>query len=190
MIYKVVHNEDIRKSNDNIDATAAFAVCTSRELKYVFLTYDFGTPLKQLSFEDRRVKAAEYAGYHIEPVRKRLDKTGRKLLNGGFINVERAIIEFKKQRRDLDRETLEAYDIQLEEFNQRQRDPKKTDKDWDIALKIVEKMPKLLKVRREMIDVLDLSVDFKEELIESEIVDEVATEETALERRNRLLLDE
>jgi hypothetical protein len=164
MIYKVTQ-EDIRKTNDNIDAIEAFAACTSRELKYVFLTYDFGTPFRQQKFADRRLNAAIEAGYRMEKTRKNMpDKTTRKLLNGQFPKVEEAIVAFKHLRRDIDREALESYDAQLDEINTRLAKKKETDKDWDIAIKLVDKLPKLLKTRKDMIELLDLRADFKDEI--------------------------
>jgi hypothetical protein len=183
MIY-IVSQRDIREDNDNIDAIEAFSRCTSRELKYVFLTYDFGTPFKQQDFETRRFKAAIEAGYRMEKTRDYPDKTTRKVLNGGFPNVEAAIVAFKEIRRDLDREALEAYDIQLEEMNEMLRTKKTSDKEWDIAIKLVDKMTKFHKTRREMIDLLDLRADFKDELSTKIESDEKPVEVSALQRRN------
>jgi hypothetical protein len=183
MIYKVTQ-DDIRKTNDNIDAIEAFSVCSSRELKFVFLSYDYGTPFKQLAFEDRRFKVAIEVGYKMEKTRDYPDKTTRKLLNGGFPKVEAAIVAFKVIRRDLDREALEAYDIQLEEMNEMLRTKKTSDKEWDIAIKLVDKMTKFHKTRREMIDLLDLRADFKEELSSKIESDEKPKEKSALQRRN------
>lgn len=183
MIYKVTQ-KDIREDNDNIDAIEAFVTCTSRELKYVFLTYDFGTPFKQQAFKDRRFKAAIEAGYKMEQTRDYPDKTTRKLLNKAFPHVEAAIVAFKGIRRDIDREALESYDIQLEEMNAFLQREKITDKDWDIAIKIVDKMPKFLKTRKDLIDLLDLRADFKEELT-GKLEDEKKPEtKSALQRRN------
>lgn len=162
MLFKVT-SRDIREDNDNIDAVPEFEVCTSRELKYVFLTHDYDTPLAQLALEERRARAAEMAGYHTEGGGKRLDKTGRKLLNGGYPHVEAAIERFRQIRRDLDREVLESYDIQLEQFIRKAAEPKTENRDWDLAIKINEKLPKLLEQRKALLDLLNLRGDFKEE---------------------------
>ena len=189
MIYKVTQ-KDIREDNPSIDAIEAFAACTSRELKYVVLTYDYDSPFKELSFEDRANKAAREAGYHVEKGRDRLDKTGRKLLAGGFPRVEEAIFAFKGIRRDLDRETLEAYDIQLEEINQFLKKKKETDKEWDITAKLMNYLPKLLAARKNVIDLLNLKPDYKEELIKQEDDAEEAPHVlTALERRNKIIIE-
>lgn len=162
MLFKVT-KRDIREDNSNIDAIPEFEVCTSRELKYVFLVYDYDTPLYQLGMEERKMRAAEMAGYHVEGGGKRLDKTGRNLLNGKYPHVEAAVKRFKQIRRDLDREVLESYDTQLEQFIQKAAEPKTDNRDWDLALKINKELPKLLEQRRALLDLLNLRGEFKEE---------------------------
>lgn len=174
MLYKVT-SADIREDNDNVDAIPEFEVCTSRELKFVFLTYDYNTPLWQLDFETKRVRAAEMAGYHVEKSGKRLDKTGRALLNGKYPHVEAAISRFKSIRRDLDREVLESYDNQLEQFIQKAAEPKTEDKDWALALKINAALPKLLEQRKALLDLLNLRGDFNEDTVEGEGINELST---------------
>ena len=183
MIYKVTQ-EDIRDTNDTVDAIAEFAVCTSRELKYVFLTYDFDTPFRQLSFEDRRLKAAISAGYRMEKTRDYPDKTTRKLLNTGYPKVEEAIKAFKGIRRDVDLETLDSYNTQLEQFIEYSKQPKESHKDWEVAMKINKGIFELLKLRKEIIETLDLRADFKEELVGKVESAEAPKEISALSLRN------
>lgn len=183
MIYKVTQ-KDIRETNDTVDAIAAFALCTSRELKYVFLTFDFDTPFRQLTFEDRRLKAALEAGYRMEKTRDYPDKTTRKLLNGGYPKVEDAINAFKGLRRDIDRETLESYNTQLEQFVEYSKQPKESHKDWEVAMKINKGIFELLKLRKSIVEILDLRADFKEELIGKVEEAEETKEVSALSRRN------
>ena len=189
MIYKVTQ-KDIRETNDNIDAIAAFAVCTSRELKYVFLTYDFDTPFRQLNFEDRRLKAALEAGYRMEKTRDYPDKTTRKVLNGGYPKVEDAIMAFKGLRRDVDRETLDSYNTQLEQFIEYSKQPKESHKDWEVAMKINKGIFELLKLRNEIIETWDLRADFNEELVGKVESAEAPKEISALSKRNEKRLKE
>ena len=114
MLYKIT-DKDIREDNDNIDATPAFVPLKSKQLKYIFLVYDFDTPLKQLSLKDRKEQAAENAGYKRENA-KRMDKNARDLMNSKIKAVEAAIPVFKGQLVDLDREALETFDINLRNY--------------------------------------------------------------------------
>jgi hypothetical protein len=175
MLFKVTTN-DIREDNDNIDAVPEFVPCSSRELKYIFLTYDYDTPLKQLEYDKRRERAAEMAGYKMETGKaKRLDKTGRNLLNGKYPHVEAAIERFKGIRRDIDREVLESYNMQLEQFIEKAASPKKDNKDWDIAIKINKELPKLLSQRKEIMDTLNLRADFADNQEEEEVKRNLST---------------
>lgn len=174
MLFKVT-SRDIREDNDNIDAVPEFEVCTSRELKYIFLTHDYDTPLNQLPFEQRKERAAEMAGYHVEGGGSRLDKTGRNLLNGKYPHVEVAAKRFKQIIRDLDKEVLESYDTQLEQFIEKAAEPKNDNKDWDLAIKINKELPKLLEQRKALLDLLNLRGDFKETLVDSETKEELST---------------
>lgn len=185
MLFKVTSN-DIRVDNDNIDAVPEFEKCTSRELKFVFLAYDYDTPLKQLEFDKRRERAAEMAGYHMEKGGKRLDKTGRNLLNGKHPHVEEAIGRFKQIRRDLDREVLESYDRQLEQFIEKAAEPKEDNKDWDLAIKINKELPRLLGQRKELLDLLNLRGDFKEDEEEEDVKQSLST----LDQVNQELINE
>ena len=182
MIYKVTQ-KDIRETNDDIDAIAAFSVCTSRELKFVFLTYDFDTPLRQLNFEARRLKAAIEAGYRMENTRDMPDKTTRKLLNGNYPKVEEAIKAFKSIRRDVDRETLESYNTQLEQFVEYSKQPKESHKDWEVAMKINKGIFELLKLRKAIVELLDLRADFREEVVGKDEEYQAPKEISALQRR-------
>lgn len=182
MIYKVTQ-KDIRETNDDIDSIAAFAQCSNRELKFVFLAYDFDTPFRQLSFENRRMKAALESGYRMEKTRDYPDKTTRKLLNGGYPKVESAIEAFKGLRRDVDRETLDSYNTQLEQFVEYSKQPKESHKDWEVAMKINKGIFELLKLRKAIVELLDLRADFKEEIV-GKVEEKAATvEKSALQIR-------
>jgi len=157
MLYRLTQ-KDVREDNDNIDIVPEFADLSSRELKFICLVYDYETPLWQLNLEDRTEKAAEMAGYKRESA-KRMDKDARAVMGGKIKRVEAAIPVFRSMQRDIDRETLMAFDSQIEQFIAKTSEKKVENKDWDVAMKILKELPKLLAMRKEIKDMLTLRVD-------------------------------
>ena len=158
MLFKI-SPEDIRKDNPNIDAIPAFRDLTNKELKFLFLVYDFDTPLKQLSLADRKEQAAENAGYTREN-EKRLNKDGRSIIGGKVKRVEAAVPVFKSMLRDIDREALEAYDTNLENYMTQMRIKPTTKEEWDINTKITAQYEKLIIGRKRIIENLNLRADY------------------------------
>lgn len=161
MLVKIT-DKDIREDNDWIDAIPAFRPLTSKQLKYIALTYDFDTPLKQLSLQDRKEQAAENAGYSRENA-KRMDKNARNLMNGKVESVEEAIPVYKGMLRDIDREALEAYDTNLENYMEQMKKKPDSKEDWDINTKVTAQYEKLLIGRKRIMENLNLRADFVEE---------------------------
>lgn len=182
MLFKVT-DRDIREDNDGIDAIPAFRPLTSKQLKYIFLTYDFDTPLKQLSLQDRKEQAAEMAGYSREDA-KRMGKTARSLMSGKVKAVEEAIPVFKSLLRDLDREALEAYDTNLENYMAQMKIKPTTKEEWDINTKVTAQYEKLLIGRKRILENLNLRADFMED--QKEDVDEgtLSTLDKYMEKNN------
>ena len=142
MIFRLTQ-KDIREDNDNIDIVPEFAKCTSRELKYISLVYDYDTPLFQLLPDDRKEQAAEMAGYQRESA-KRMDKSARIVMNGERASVQAAVPVFKGMQRDLDKETLMAFDRQIQQFINKTGEDKKDNKDWDTSIKILKELSMFL----------------------------------------------
>jgi len=161
MLFKI-SSDDIRKDNSNINAIPAFEGLTSMQLKYIFLTYDFDSPLKQLSLADRKEQACENAGYKRESV-KRMDKNARAMMSGKVATVEKAIPVFKAMLRDIDREALEAYDINLENYMAQMKLKPTTKEEWDINTKITAQYEKLIIGRKRIIENLNLRADYMED---------------------------
>jgi hypothetical protein len=165
----LVTKKDVRVDNPELLSVPEFDPCTDRELKWIFLVYDFKTTYRQLSLSDRKEASAEnrYVGYKRESV-SRMDKSARNIMSVDLQkkhlpHIEPAIIAFKKMQRDIDREALETYDINLEHFMEQMKKPKITKEDWDLSIKITDKYQKFLAGRKIVKDSLDLRGSFEEE---------------------------
>jgi hypothetical protein len=154
MFYKVTQ-EDVRKDNPSIDAVAEFNECTSAELKYMLLVYDYETPFRELDVAARKNRAAITAGYKLNKQGKHTKKT-QEMIDGVVPHLAIATRVFMKLQKDIDREAMVAYNQQIEQFINKSKEEKVSDKDWELALKITDKLPKLLQSRKEIQDVLGL----------------------------------
>ena len=166
MLFRVTQ-KPVREDNPELLAISEFMPCSDRELKWIFLVYDFKTPYRQLSLPDRKEQSCEQVGYKRESP-KRMDKSARnimlpKLQEKHLPHIAPAIAAFKAMQRDLDLEALEAYDINLEHYIEQMRKPKVKKEDWDLNLKIVKEYQKLLIGRKQIKEQLDLRGNFEEE---------------------------
>jgi len=163
----LVTKAPVREDNQELLAISEFEPCSDRELKWVFLTYDYQTPYRQLSQNDRKEQAAEQVGYRRESV-KRMDKTARQLINPELQkkhlpHIAPAIVAFNKMQRDLDREALQAYDQNLDDYMKKLKEPKNNKADWDLNIKISKTYKELVVGRKIIKDNLDLRSGFDEQ---------------------------
>jgi hypothetical protein len=155
MLFKVT-NKDFFEDNPSASSINNFIVCSSREMKYICLVYDYQSPYRNLKIEERKLKAVSESGFRMEKDGKRPDKYAREMMNGKIDKVQFAIHEFMSMQKDEDRELAEAVTAQLEEIKTFLKRPKETEGEWRIAIQMLEKMPKLLKDRKEIFDILDM----------------------------------
>ena len=166
MLFLVTKN-DVRADNPELLAIQEFMPLSDRELKFIFLVYDFKTPYRQLSLPDRKEQSAEQVGYKRESP-KRMDKSARNIMlpqlqEKNLPHIAPAIAAFKHMQRDLDREAMEAYDVNLEHFMVKLKEPKQNEKDWILIAKLVPQYEKLLVGRKRIKEQLDLRGGFEEE---------------------------
>lgn len=168
MFYKVTQGE-IREDNPSIDAVEEFSKCTSVELKYIMLLYDYETPFRELDWESRKNRAALAAGYNKSKSTGGFVKKAQEVLDGKVEHVQAAAIIFQALQKDIDKEALEAYNAQLEQFIAKAKEPKENNRDWDLALKINSALPKMLRERSEISDLLNIrGTEIEEELLDDE----------------------
>lgn len=155
MLFKVT-KEDIFKDNPELLAVEAFAKCTDRQLKYVFLTYDYKSPLRMMEINARKEKALKMAGYKMEKDGSRLDRNARKVLSGNVVNINTAIKEFMEVQRDVDREALLAIESQVEQIVQLAAKKNKELKELEMSVKLIKELPRLAETKKELIKILDI----------------------------------
>lgn len=130
MVLKVVHNEDIRKTNSNVDAIPEFAGLSDTIVKYVVLMYDYDSPYSRPPEDQRRKIVCDSLDV----------KQYTRWYSTSKIKIDKAIEAYKKLQYDTDHEMLISMKAQLEEWNTLLRKPKKTEKEDAAVLKIFDKL--------------------------------------------------
>lgn len=158
MIYKVT-KKDIFEDNPQLMAVSKFADCSDRELKYIFLLYDYDSPYAKMSFNLRQEKALAEAGYHREKGGKRFDKNAREVMTGKRARVNEAIGEFSiiQKSANKERALVMALDEQLDHIIQFLKEPASDINTIQKLVKVVNDIPKLLETRKRIKEVLNLA---------------------------------
>ena len=150
MIFKVDKNKDFFELNPSVMSFEKLPKCSSRELKWICLTYDYTTPLRNLPMEQRKEVAAKMVGFRTEGDTGRLDKNARNTITGKLEKVNEAISEFMEIQYDQENELLSAYKEQISQAIELMKKKNKTEKEWGIADKAVKSLPLLLSAKKEL----------------------------------------
>jgi len=153
-----VNKKPLLKENPELEAVPEFAACSERELRYIFLVYDYDSPYRNMEFQRRKKECAINAGFKMETPTK-LDKNGRNTINGNIPKVEKAIRKFMELQFDSDKADLAAYDAQLAQFREYFHKNDKSTAELQKAAMMMVKYKELVKARKELQEVLGLRQD-------------------------------
>lgn len=155
MTYKVTE-ADIFEDNPELTTIDEYKTCTSRQLKYVFLAYDYKGPYRRLKPDDRKRHAAIQAGYKAEKETNRLDMNARNAVNGNVVAIERAIKYFLSTQYDEDRETLAAIKNLIMDIKTLCNKKDKNINEMEKAVKLAKDLPGLEKTKKELQEIFNL----------------------------------
>lgn len=155
MTYKVT-DADIFEDNPELKTIEEYKTCTSRQLKFVFLAYDYKGPYRRLRPEDRKRHAAIQAGYKTEKDSQRLDMNARNAVNGNVAAIERAIKYFLSTQYDEDRETLMAIKNLIMDIKTLCNKRDKNVNEMEKAVKLAKDLPGLEKTKKELQEIFNL----------------------------------
>lgn len=156
MLFKVEPNIDIFISNPELKSNNVFAACSSRDLKYIFLVYDYKSVLRQLPLEHRKQKAIIDAGFNMEKDHKRPDRRARDVLGGKKRNVNAAIAEFKVIQYDDDRALVNSVKEQIQQYQEFFNRKDKSAVELEKAIKFIDALPSIKERQKELEIVLKL----------------------------------
>lgn len=161
MIYKIISDQDIRKTNDNIDAVPEFLKCNDKLLKYIFLMNDYDSPYARLPILMRKDQVLVSIGFIKEGT-----------ISGFFSrhkeNLSLGTRAFNKIQYNSDFEALISLKIQIDQWNDLLRKTEKTDKEMAISQKIFDKMPEYIKRVKELEEIVGYRDDLKNDDDEQE----------------------
>ena len=66
MLFKVIAGKDVFDMNPELRAISEFEALTNKQMLYVILACDYKSPFRKLATHDRKVRAAQEAGYRME----------------------------------------------------------------------------------------------------------------------------
>ena len=156
MLFKVDLDKSVKELNTSIDTIPEFQKISDRNLKYIFLVYDYDTPYKQLPIGQRKEKVALTVGFRLEKGRNIFDKNARDIMNGKNRPIERAIKAFKELIYDSDRETLQSIEDLINNIKDDIRNPGKNPKELKDKADLAQKLPVLSRTKKELAQILDV----------------------------------
>ena len=166
MHYKVIANKDIFSTEPSLRGIPQFNACTSQELKFIFLSYDYEGPFKKLERSKRLKEAAIAAKYDWLEGQDIFDKAGIDAITFKKVRMQKARTYFMEniQANDLDLEMLESYNEQIREYNVFLSKKDKKASDTKLAIIIQEKLPNIVKLRNELAEICGHKADYHKEL--------------------------
>jgi len=166
MQYKIVAGKSIFDTEPGLKAIKAFAQCTDKELKFLFLAYDYETPFRKLPKDQRLKQAAVEAGYSYESGTAYLRKDGRDAISfkSKLLRDARDYFMDEIQAVDLDREMLDAYNEQIGQHNEFLRRRDKKPSEIKLAMEVQQKLPDIVEKRNKLAELVGFKNEFAAEI--------------------------
>lgn len=175
MLFKVT-DKDIRVDNPEIDAIPEFKALSDRNLKYIFLVYDYESPYRLLPLEKKKERVAHRVGFRLEKDGFRFDKNARDLMNGKNARINDAIRAFRDLLFDSDRETYQSVCDLITNIRDFIRQTSSSAGEYQKKVAMAEKLPRLEETKKSLAQILGI----REEVVEDtskkdEQLDELST---------------
>lgn len=167
MIFKIVYDEDIRVSNNGVDAVPEFKACNDKTLKYIFLMEDYVSPFSRMPTDARKEQVLLALDYTNDDSRRMFFNRNKKVL-------QPATDKFKRMQYDAEMESLISCKSQMKQWDELLRKEDKTEKEQATAQRIFDKMPSYMRRVKEMEEI----VGFREKVEQ----DDEGFQKTSLEK--------
>ena len=169
MHYRVNSKQDIFTTEPGLKGIPQFNACSSQELKYMFLAYDYEGPFRKLERSKRYKEAAIAVGYKWLDGQGVFDTDGKKTIELKSVRLKKALDYFMNyiQIDDQDLETLDSYNEQLRQYNKFLAKSDKKASETSLAMKIQDKLPDLIAKRNKIAELVGHKVNFKKEYDEN-----------------------
>jgi len=164
-------DNDIFEDNPELRLIPEFEKLTSRQMRYIMLVDWYGSPLRLMKSDNRKLKAALMAGYKMEKDGVKPDLNTRNLIAGKVASVEAGRRAMREIQHDNEMDLKEALDTQIDEVINFFKKPDKTALELDKAVNLMTKLPTILKTKREILELLN----FREPNV---VIEEIKGEES------------
>jgi hypothetical protein len=169
MLFKVDIRKPVRETNPEINAIEEFVDLSDRNLKYIFLVYDYDTPYKQIPIDERKKKVALDVGFKTEKGRDLFDKNARDILNGKIDSIEAAIKKFKSLIFDQDRETYISVSELIVNISNMIGTPTKNIAELEKKAKMAQQLTSLSQTKKQLAQILGIRNDMADEEIKKSL---------------------
>lgn len=176
-------DKTIRESNPGVDSISDFAIMSDKNLYYIYLVYDWTSPLYRMGLKDKKIAAWREAGDNFEGDRP--SRHARSIMKMEVSNVNRAINKFIyiQRKSDQDRSVIEALQYQIEEITRNMSVPSDNIKELKTKVDISKILLELINQRKEIAKALDLRSGDEEINAEKEIEREMSALDKFNEKR-------
>lgn len=175
--FKLTEN-DVFEDNPELLSVPAFKALTSRQMRFVMLVDWYGSPLRLMKTDHRKLKAAYMCGYKSEKGSDKPDTITKNLINGKVALIEQGRREMREIQHDNEMDLKEALDTQIDEVINYFKKPNKTAPELEKAVTLMTKLPVILETKRKILELLNFREasivveDIKQEEVESSFLDE------------------
>jgi len=156
VLFKVVAKVPVRESNPGIEAIEEFNDISDRNLRYIFLVYDYDSPFKQLPIDERKKKVALHVGFKTEKGRTMLDKNARDIMNDKVEYIQKETKKFKELLFDQDRETFISISELIVNISNFIRVPSKDAGELEKKAKMAQQLTSLTQTRQQLAQILGI----------------------------------
>ena len=170
-MWKVEKDKSLRESNPGIDAIPAFQDCSDKQLMYIYLVYDWTSPIYKAKLDVKKKEAVRISDLGMESDGTRPNRRSRDIMNLKNKKINEAIAKFNILQRmtDPDRALLEALQTQINDIMDTVSIPSENNLvEAKKKADLTKLLPTLIKQRKEIADTMeirDVSVAEEEEIL-------------------------
>ena len=183
MLFRILKNKDFFDSNPQAELEDDFSCLTSDEMKFIALVYDYDSPYKNLGKQERKEKVLDILGYE-RTVKGNWPKAVKDMIEGLKPKYPKAASRYLSLMKDVDKDTLVAYEEQLAECNQFMKTKNKKPSEMKIAMQMQKEMETLrsnIKNLKEELEVRDQTNEYgladEAGMVSLSLIEEINNEE-------------
>jgi len=167
MRYKIT--DHIVRDNEELSHIPELKDLSNRTLKYIMYMYDYDSPYRNIPLDKRKDRVLALCGFKKETDGSRWDRNARDVRDEkGLADPIKVFVEVQD---NIEKQLVASYDLQLTEFMDLFKKKDKSDKDREMALKVMKELPSFVAKRKELMEIIgqrtqEVLVEKKESTLE------------------------